>query len=57
MVAVVEADTVDVVAVKVALLLPAATATVAGTETAEELLLNDADAPPVGAGPVKVTVP
>jgi hypothetical protein len=57
MVAVVETDTVDDAAVNVALVLPAATATVAGTDTAEELLLNDTEAPPVGAGPVKVTVP
>jgi hypothetical protein len=57
MVAVVEADTAEVVAAKEPVMLPAATVTVAGTTTAVELLLNDTEAPPAGAGPVNVTVP
>jgi hypothetical protein len=57
MVAVVEALTMEDVAVNVALVLPADTATVEGTVTAEELLLKLTDVPPVGAGPVNVTVP
>jgi hypothetical protein len=57
MVAVVEADTADVVAVKAAAELPAATVTVAGTTTEVESLLNETDIPPVGAVPVNVTVP
>ena len=44
--------------VKVALVLPLDTVTVAGTPAAAVLLLNrDTTAPPVGAGPLKVTVP
>jgi hypothetical protein len=57
MVAVVEALTVEDVAVNVALVLPADTVTVEGTVTAKELLLKFTDAPPVGAAPVNVTVP
>jgi hypothetical protein len=57
MVAVVEAATSVVVAAKVAVVLPAATVTVAGTTAAVELLLSDTGAPPAGAGPVNVTVP
>ena len=57
MVAVVEEATAEVVAVKVAVVLPAATMTDVGGTAAEELLLNDTDAPPVGAGPVKAIVP
>jgi hypothetical protein len=53
----VEADTAEVVAVNVMLALPAGTVTVAGTTTEEELLLNDMEAPPVGAAEFKVTVP
>jgi hypothetical protein len=49
--------TVLVVTLKVALVLPAATVTVAGT-VAEALLLDSAtDTPPVGAAPLKATVP
>jgi hypothetical protein len=57
MVAVVEADTADVVTVKLALALPAATVTVVGTDTAEELSLRETEIPPLGADPVNVTVP
>jgi hypothetical protein len=57
MVAVVDEATADVVAVKVAVVLPAATVTVAGTATEEELLLSETEIPPLGAAPVKVTVP
>jgi hypothetical protein len=57
MVAVVEAATAEVVAVKVAVVLPAATVTVAGTTTELELLLSETEIPPLGAAPVKVAVP
>jgi hypothetical protein len=57
MVAVVELDTAVVVIAKVAVVLPAAIITVAGGSVAVELLLSDTEAPPVGAGPVNVTVP
>jgi hypothetical protein len=57
MVAVVEAVTADVVAVNVALELPALTVTVAGTTALALLLDNATTTPPVGAVPVKVTVP
>ena len=57
MVAAVEADTADVVAVKAAVVLPAATVTVAGTTTEVESLLSETEIPPVGAALVKVTVP
>ncbi len=44
--------------VNVALVLPPGTVTVAGTlATAELLLLRDTTAPPLGAGPLNVTVP
>lgn len=50
--------TAYVVAVKVAVVLPAGTDTDAGTVAAAVLLLcNATDVPPVGAGPVRVTVP
>ena len=57
MVAVAEEVTVVVVTVNVAVVLPAATATVAGT-VAEVLLLDKlTEIPPVGAAVLKVTVP
>jgi hypothetical protein len=56
-VAVVEAVTADVVAVNVALELPALTVTVAGTTALALLLDNATTTPPVGAVPVRVTVP
>jgi len=47
-----------VVTVKVALVAPEATVTLAGTPaTALSLLLNETTAPPEGAAPDKVTVP
>ena len=47
-----------VLTVKVALLAPAATVTVAGTVAEDVLLLErETTAPPVGAGPLSVTVP
>jgi hypothetical protein len=61
MVAVMVADemdeTAEVVAVKVAVVLPPATVMALGTEAAEELLLSDTEIPPEGAAPVNVTVP
>jgi hypothetical protein len=54
----VEAETAYVVTVKVAVELPAATITEAGTEAAEELLLESATrVPPAGAAPDRVRVP
>lgn len=51
-------DTVLVVTVKVALVFPAGTVTLAGTVATEVRLLdNETTAPPAGAGPDKVTVP
>jgi hypothetical protein len=47
-----------VVIVNAALVLPAGTATKAGTPAADGTpLLNDIAAPPLGAGPVSITVP
>lgn len=43
--------------VNVALVLPAGTVTLAGTVAAGESSLSDTTAPPLGAGPLKVTVP
>jgi hypothetical protein len=58
MVTEVEVDTALVVTEKVALDAPAATVTLAGTWAAAVLLLDSATvAPPVGATPLKVTVP
>ena len=48
----------DVVAtVQVALEEPAGTVTLAGTPVAAEFSLSDTTAPPLGAAPLKVTVP
>jgi hypothetical protein len=57
MVAVVEVETEAVVTVNVAEVLPAATVTVAGTVALVELEARDTAAPPVAAGPLRVTVP
>jgi hypothetical protein len=54
----VDVVTALVLTVNVALLAPAATVTVAGTVAADVLLLErETTAPPVGAGPLSVTVP
>ena len=53
----VDAATALVLMVKVAVLLPAATVTLAGTLAAALLLESVTAAPPVGAGPLSVTVP
>jgi hypothetical protein len=54
----VDVVTALVLAVNVALLAPAATVTVAGTVAVDVLLLErETTAPPVGAGPLSVTVP
>jgi hypothetical protein len=57
MVAVVEAVTAEVVTVNVAVELPALTVTVAGVTALALLLDNATTTPPVGAVPVRVTVP
>ena len=55
---VVEATTALVVTAKVALAVPAGTVTLDGTAATLELLLErETTAPPVGAGPLRVTVP
>jgi hypothetical protein len=54
----VDVVTALVLTVNVALLAPAATVTVAGTVAVDVLLLErEMAAPPVGAGPLSVTVP
>jgi len=54
----VDAVTALVLTVNVALLAPAATVTLAGTVAVDVLLLErETVAPPVGAGPLSVTVP
>jgi hypothetical protein len=49
--------TAVVVTVKLVLLLPPATVTLTGTVVDNELSLNDTTRPPLGAGPLIVTVP
>jgi hypothetical protein len=57
MVAVLSLSTVDVVIVNTALVLPPATVTFAGTDADAELSLSETTTPPLGAAPLKVTVP
>ena len=57
MVTAVDVVTATVVAWKVMLLVLASTVTLVGTVTALLLLCNPTVMPPVGAGPVRVTVP
>jgi hypothetical protein len=53
----VEALTPLVLTVKFALIAPSATATLAGTVAADALLERYTVAPPLGAAPLRVTVP
>src|SRR6266478_3322047 len=53
----VDAVTALVLTVNVALLAPAATVTLAGTVAVDVLLERETAAPPLGAGPLSVTVP
>ena len=57
MVAEVGTRTADVLTLKVTLLAPAGTVTLAGTLAAPLLLESTTCAPPAGAGPLNVTVP
>lgn len=57
MFAVVEMITILVFTVKVALVAPAGTVTLAGTLAAPLLLVRRTCEPPAGAGPFRVTVP
>ena len=56
-VATVDVVTAVVVTVNVALVAPDVTVTVPGTPASPALLDNETAAPPVGAGPLNVTVP
>jgi hypothetical protein len=53
----VELATCVVVIVNVALVLPLATVTLVGSLAADESSLNETTTPPLGAGPLNVTVP
>src|SRR5437763_9363354 len=57
MVALVEVVTAVVLTVKLPVVVPAGTVTLAGTVAAPVLLLRDTTAPPAGAAPVSTTTP